>query len=840
MERYKSLGMLIGVAVLLWLLTPSRSPYVATDANVVEIVFMGPGGPIAGAMDDVVRAFERESLEAHRRDPSKPIYRVVSGQSGARDQVADPTRFLISVAGGMPPDVIFFDRFAVAEWAARGAFTPLDTYIEADLAAGHPDAIRPERFYKTVWDEANYQGRPYGIPNSVDDRALMYNRDLFRRAGIVDEHGEPTPPKNWQELRDYAKRLTEYDAAGNVKVLGFAPNFGNSWLYMFGWMNGGEFMSADGKTVTLNDPRIVEALQFMVDIYNDAGGYKQVMGFQAGFQGGALDPFITGKVAMKIDGAWQMPFMAQFGRDLDFGVAPPPVSQAMIDAGTPTVTWNGGWSYAIPSVARNKDAAWEFIRFVMSDRAWEMRLEAERDAVEAQGRLYIPPQIPLQDLNDYYLDKYVTHNPIIPERIKNGCRVFADLLPYARFRPITPVGQLLWNWHVSSMEDACYGRKTPQQALDYGTQVVQRALDKILYPPPGKPITNWNFFFVGYGLLILALMAGAYAWDTSVKFRRGLSHLLRRRARVDVGDVVEGARGGYFRRQWWAGYLFALPWIIGFIVFGGGPLLYSILMSFCDYDVLQPARWIGLENYRRLFDPVNGDELIPIAFANTLYMVIGVPLGMIASLALALLLNMNIRGISVWRTIFYLPAIVPGVAAYILWIWIFNPQGGVLNAALGPLFRLFGMDAPNWLGDAVWSKPALIVMGLWGAGGGMLIWLAGLKGISEQYYEAAAIDGAGEWQQFRHITLPMLSPYIFFNLIMGLIGVFQIFDAAFVMTQGGPANSTLFYVYHLFNNAFRYGQMGYASAMAWVLFVIILALTIAQLKLAKRWVHYEE
>jgi len=831
MSVWKLLAFIAFGAVLLWILAPSRSPRVEDGAEVVEIDFMGPGGPLAGALADVIMTFERESREAHEKDPSRPVYRVVSGQTGARDQVADPTRFLISVAGGMPPDVIHFDRFAVAEWAARGAFTPLDTYIGQDLEAAVPDAIRPERFYKPVWDEANYRGRPYGIPNSTDSRALIYNKDLFRRAGLVDEIGEPVPPRTWDELREYAARLTQRDANGNVKVLGFAPNYGNSWLYIYGWMNGGRFMSADGTTCTLNEPRIVEALQYMVDIYDDAGGYQQVMAFQAGFQGGALDPIITGKVAMKIDGNFQMTFYSQFGRDLDFGVAPPPVSQRLIDQGETTVSWSGGFSYAIPVNARHKEAGWELIRYLTSDRAWDLYMESQREQAEAQGIAFIPGMNPMRDLNERYLDRYVLSNPRIPDRIKEGCRVYVDLLPVCRFRPITPVGQLLWNHHVTAMEEACYRKKTPQKALDDGTAVVQRELDRILHPPQGRPV-DWSFFFILYPALVAGLAFAAYRWDTRVGFRRKLASIFRRGGKVGAGDLVPGARGGYFRSQWLAGYLFVSPWVIGFVVFSGGPLLFSILMSFCDYDIITPAKWIGLENYRYM---LSGDELIPQAFANTLFMALGIPLGMAASLALALLLNMRIRGISVWRTIFYLPAIVPAVAGFILWIWMFNPAGGILNAVLGVL----GIRGPNWLGSEVWSKPAIVVMGLWGAGGAMLIWLAGLKGISEQYYEAASIDGAGEWQKFVHITLPMLSPYIFFNLVMGLIGVFQIFDAAFIMTQGGPVNSTLFYVYHLFNNAFRYGHMGYASAMAWVLFVIILGLTVMQLRLAKHWVHYE-
>jgi multiple sugar transport system permease protein len=185
---------------------------------------------------------------------------------------------------------------------------------------------------------------------------------------------------------------------------------------------------------------------------------------------------------------------------------------------------------------------------------------------------------------------------------------------------------------------------------------------------------------------------------------------------------------------------------------------------------------------------------------------------------------------------FYLPSIVPAVASSLLWIWILNPNSGLLNG----LLRVVGIEGPRWLQDEDTSKWSIILMGLWGAGGGMIVWLAGLKGISQSYYESAELDGANAWQRFRYITLPLLSPYIFFNLVMSLIGTFQIFTQAFIMTSGGPVNSTLFYAYHLFNHAFRYLNMGYAAAMAWFLFLIVVSLTIVQMRLSSRWVHYEE
>ncbi len=831
MKTWKTMfwGLLVGL--VLWGLYPARAPGSGRSrAGVVEIAYMGPGGPISGAMADAVRAFERDSEEAHARDPSHPIYRVVSGQTASRNQTADPTRFLISVAGGMPPDVIWFDRYAVAEWAARGAFLPLDDFIARDKAAGLDEIPCAERFYKSCWDEACYNGKVYGIPTSVDDRALLYNKDLLKRAGLVDGNGQARPPRDWDELKAYAVKLTERDARGELKVVGFAPQFGNSWLYMYGWMAGGEFMSPDGTRCTLNSPRIVEALRYMTDVYDAIGGYAKVQAFQAGFQGGELDPFIQGKIAMKIDGSWQVPFLAAYGRDLDFGVAPPPLPRHEIAKGRRTVSWNGGWSYAIPANALHKQAAWDFIRFMTGRRAFLIWIESEREIAEAQGRLYIPRQLPVKKLNEYVFDKYVYSNPRVPENIKAACRVFNRLLPDARYRPVTPVGQLLWNEHVTAMEAALYHRLSPKAALGRGTAVVQRELDRILHPVAGRPI-RWKWFFVVYALLLVAAGLTVYAWDTRPRFRRRLGRMLGLR-RQAVRGVVEGAGGGYLRGQWRAGWLCAAPWIVGFIIFGGGPMLFSLLISFCDYDILNPPKFIGLHSYRWMFAH---DRLFWLSFRNTLFMTLGVPLNMAAGLAVALLLNLKIRGMAVWRTFFYLPAIVPMVAASILWIWIFNPQGGLINLAL----QAIGLKGPLWLQSPLWSKPAIIVMGLWGAGSSMIIWLAGLKGINEQLYEAAALDGANAWQRFRFITIPQLTPYIFFNLVMGMIGTFQIFGQAFIMTQGGPDNSTLFYVYHLFNNAFRYGNMGYAAAMAWVLFVVVLGVTFVQLRLSKRWVYYE-
>jgi ABC-type sugar transport system permease subunit/ABC-type glycerol-3-phosphate transport system substrate-binding protein len=857
MEPKKALFLGLLLIVAAWLLYPPRQLEAPKESNIVEIVYMGPGGPLAGALADVIREFELQSERAHAEDPSKPIYRVISGQNAARDQVADPTRFLVSVAGGSPPDVIQFDRYAVAEWAARGGFTPLDSFIEADKQQ-QIDTPNREKFYEAAWNEAMYEGKVYGIPIGIDNRALMYNKDALRRAGMVDASGVPIPPKTWDELvvanrkltlveeRSTGKQLTldqyfqQLPAGAKRKLdtkthqlvnVGFIPMFGNSWLYIFGWMNGGEFMSADGKTVTLNDPKIAEALNWVFEIYEEMGGFKEVQSFQAGFQGGALDPFISGKVAMKIDGFWQMSTLGQFGRTMDFAIAPPPMPKAQIDKGNDKISWTGGWAYSIPTTAKNKQAGWELIRFLTSRKAIELMRDAEKQLADAEGRIFFPNQLPQQELNEWQYEKYTFSNEAVDKKYVDAVRNFNSLLPYSRFRPITPIGQQLWNYHISAAEAALYGDKPAQAALDEATGILQQQLDLFFKPTSGTPITSWTWFYILYAVIIVAGATLIYLWDANFAFRSSVGKLLGMSAKARE-SVVDGARGGYTRQQWFGGYVCASPWILGFLIFGGGPMLFSLVISFCRWDILNTPVFVGFDNYHRMFTQ---DELIPIGLWNTFFMVLAVPAGMILSLLIALLLNQGARALPFFRTMFYLPSIVPFVATSLLFVWIFNTQGGLLTRFV----EFFGLTSPRWLQDPSWAKTSLIIMGLWGAGGGMILWLAGLKAIPQSLYEAASVDGATRWQQFWSVTIPQLTPYIFFNLVMGLIGTLQVFGQAFVMTQGGPQNSTMFYVYHLFNNAFRYGQMGYASAMAWLLLAIALVLTVIQMRMSKRWVHYD-
>ena len=287
------------------------------------------------------------------------------------------------------------------------------------------------------------------------------------------------------------------------------------------------------------------------------------------------------------------------------------------------------------------------------------------------------------------------------------------------------------------------------------------------------------------------------------------------------------------RKEAWAGYLFAGPWILGFCGFLLYPLLSSMYYSFCDYSVLKEPVWVGLDNYRDLM----ADEVFWIALKNTgVYALFALPLGLIFAISLALLLNSKVRGLALYRTIFFVPSLVPMVSLAVLWLWLFNGEHGLVNELLAQV----GISGPNWLGNPDWSKPALVVLGIWGVGNAIVIYLAGLQSVPQHLYEAADLDGARPWAKTRHVTLPMISPVILFNLIMGIIGTLQVFTVPYVMFPGGmPARSTYFYTMYLFDNAFRYHKMGYACAMGWIMFLIIFSLTMLSLRVSEKHVHYE-
>lgn len=279
-------------------------------------------------------------------------------------------------------------------------------------------------------------------------------------------------------------------------------------------------------------------------------------------------------------------------------------------------------------------------------------------------------------------------------------------------------------------------------------------------------------------------------------------------------------------------FVFASPWIIGFIFLTVIPMLASLVISFTKWDILSNPEWIGIGNYQEMIVDSLFYKSLQITFTYTFF---SVPLNVVVSVFVALLLNNKIRGMNVYRTIFYMPAVVSGVVTAIVWLWMFNPEFGVFNNILG----MVGITGPKWVYDENWALPSLVIMSLWNVGGSIVLYLAALQNVSSELYEAAQIDGAGWWDRFFYITLPGISPVLLFTILTGIIGALQTFTPAFVMTNGGPNNATNFYAFYIYNNAFRWHKMGGASAQAWVLFILIFIISLITIRALGKYTYYD-
>jgi len=292
------------------------------------------------------------------------------------------------------------------------------------------------------------------------------------------------------------------------------------------------------------------------------------------------------------------------------------------------------------------------------------------------------------------------------------------------------------------------------------------------------------------------------------------------------------------RREALAGYLFISPWLIGFVVFFAGPIIASLLLSFTRWNIVSAPQWVGLDNYIDIF--TSDQRFLRAVQVTVTYAVFYLPLEVICGIGLAVLMNRKLKGIGLFRTLFYMPYVVPQVAGALVWVWMLNARYGVVNTVIG----WFGGQGPNWLGNPSTMLPSFIMIALWGVGGSAVIYLAGLQNIPASLYEAARVDGATGFQGFFRITLPLLSPTIFFQVVLGLIGVFQTFTPAYIATQtsatvGGPLQAGLFYMLYIYTRGFENLQMGYASALAWILTAFILVVTVLVLRSSRYWVYYE-
>jgi len=744
---------------------------------------------------------------------------------------------------GKAADVLLMDDEIFPTYSVRGYLEDLRPYIMrrsdetermlADELAyiETPKDKRDPAFQRvclpTALESFNYKGFQGGVPWDGNINLVFYNKDLFDEAGVP----YPSDDWTWEDFRRVAKTLTE-DLDGDGNIDQFGTNVGFSFLGFepILWSFGGAVLNEDRDESAIHLPRALEAARFLHNmkfVDRSSPWASELEGFWTEVQ------ILTGRVAMVPAMSYMIPALNRVKHAMRWGLAHMPIGPHG-DRYT-RVTWDGISIYA-HTTREKKELAWQFIKYFLNEK---------NQAIIGRQQRGLP--VRRAQAREYYLD------PDTPAKEE----IALEAMEYGRLTPITPRYQELRDVITEEMDDlnnADATGATPEESFEKLGHQVNRVMEKELadWAQRVAPEAHAGAKASGLKALGVACLIIVAAFAAAM--------VLRPLRKAFLGQLSEARRmfgSRRSRRNAIEGILFASPWLLGLCLFQLFPIVFSIVLSFCEWDPYEPIQnmnFIGPDNYVRAFstDPVTGDPLVLKALYNTFYYAFfAVPLGISLSLGLALLLNQKIRGITVFRTTFYLPSIVAGVATVILWTYIFNAQFGPLNAFLRAANRFFdatvvlafiNLPVPKWLADPHWSKPAMIIMALWGAGGAaMLIFLAGLQGVPDQLYEVAELDGAGRFRKFWNITLPMLTPTIYFNLIMGIIGALKVFMQAYVMTdgKGGVDKSLLFYVLHLYNKAFVEFEMGYASALAWILFLIILAFTLLVIRSSAVWVYYE-
>jgi multiple sugar transport system permease protein len=709
------------------------------------------------------------------------------------------------MAAGTPPDLFYMGADIFPQLAPLGVLRPIDDLVEADRKAG--TFTWYDDFYPVILDAFRYdrstgltgKGPLYGLPKDFTTLCFYVNVDLFEKAGVPIPYGGWT----WDEFEATVKKIRALDGTPGFEGRTIYGGMFDIWpdtLRNVVWTFGGDFFGPGGfKDVTLDHPAAQEAIQFIArlrlldkTVYNATGIAKE---------GG--QEFINGNIGcLGPVGRWKV---ARYTLDMKFrwDCVPIPRKKPGLEASQIFTT-----AWAMSSRTPHVQECYELQKFLCGP---------EGGAMNSRLGVAIPPLKHVAN-GPAFLDP-----PVIP---KHNAQVFLDAIAYARLQQTPP--QTEWTDIVSKQTPLAIQLPTPRSRDELAqiTMNVAKSIERDWLAELSSPLRQkqwqpirWNTIVTITLALIAALIAALW-----VKARR-----------EKLGPLD--------RAQERAGFAFVAPWLIGFIVLTAGPMIASLLLSFSKWTAMTPitdAQSVGTANYRQLF---GADRTFFQSLKVTLYFVLlAVPITQIAALAVAMLMNVRVRGIALFRTIYFVPSVVSGVALAVLWLQIFNNDYGLLNSALRPVTRhLLGSDPPDWFGREAhaWAVPAFVIMGLWGVGGGMIIYLAGLKGIPASLYEAATVDGAGPMRKFWNVTLPMLSPLIFYNLVMGIIGSFQVFTQAKVMTNGGPNDATLFYVLNLYRQAFEFHNMGYASAMAWVLFLIVLVLTILVFRASRNLVYYE-
>ena len=692
------------------------------------------------------------------------------------------------IAGGSPPDLFFWNSHMLAQYVSEGIIRDIEDYLAEDIKNGdlpfdfneiYPQTVNSFRFDGKVTG----RGKLYALPSTFTPQGFYYNKDLFDEAGIA----YPDDDWTWEDFERCARAIGKLPKCYGAE---FVVNDATVRIFLQSY---GLDLYTDGFEETrLTDPAVMQQLNRLREwrFGEDAGrmltsAKSMVETPESAFMAGKLGIF--GPV-----GRWVVPDFRKI-KDFDWDFAQLPRGTQRTN-----MIYVAGW--CISADSKHPYEAWLATRHFA---------RPECQAISSRYGLVLPTLRKVAEGPDFI-------NPAIkPDR--DDLFIAAAQRSNALQMPAEPA--FLEALRVALDESLRMGTASVEEAMEQATIEWENALSS---PLRGKDFPAMPWMQIGRIILwviCILLPVGAAAW------------WFLRPKRFQLKEELSGL-------------LMISPWLIGVLTLIAIPMIISLLLAFTKWNgvsTLDNAQWVGFKNWTEML--FHDRRMLRSMWVTVYYVILMVPLGQIVALSVASLMSKDVRGIGVYRSIWYLPTVLAGVGMAVMWLWVFDTEHGLMNFILRPVLHWIhpGLEPPDWfLSDAKWfGVPAFVIASLWAVGGPMLIYLAGLHAIPKALYESANIDGAGKWKQFKHITLPMLSPVILFNFIMAIIGSFQIFTQAYVMTRGGPGDATRFYVLYLYNKAFELYEMGYASAMAWLLFIVVLLLTMITLYVSKKRVYYE-
>lgn len=726
-------------------------------------------------------AIVRGMIESFEKQ--NPDVRVIRTNTGSPAQLA--TKLQTMLASGEPPDLFYLPFEKVAAIASNNVLEDIEPFVQRDVAANVKDAPDLADYFPATLNAFRYdaktrsvgRGSLLGLPKDFTGVGFYYNKTLFDQAGVA------YPSKDgwtWDEFIDAARKVGKLDGCHGAEVVTW-----ESMMRIYLFTHGLDVTTPGWQQFRLTEPAVVEALDKLRGWFQEG---RTLLSAKTQLETGQV-PFLSGKIGMAGPfGRWQVPLYRTI-TDFEWDFAPMPHAAGQQPAnGVLTVAW------AMAKDSRNKDVAWRLMKYLLGREGQEAVCNTGLAIPVLQSVARSPcftDPAAKPDSDDVFLQGALVALPI-------------EWPSDPRYMDVLKTG--FENIYK-------LGRETgPELAR------VQEQWEKLAQFTDVRPRMPWNTIWMVIAIILAPLVLfAAYRW-------------------------LSNRPGKMARAEELAGMAMVGPWLLGFVAFCAFPIVLSLLLGFTRWNAmltLDQAEYVGFDNFREL---VGFDQTFQRAvYVTAWYALIAVPTSQVFALIAALLMNHDFRGIYVFRAIWYLPSVLAGVGMAIMWKWVFHHEHGLLNALLNPLLGLVGSAAPKWFErDAeVWGVPAFAMVNLWVIGGTMMIYLAGLKGIPKDLYEAAEIDGATGWRKFKTVTLPMLSPVIFFNTIMAVIASFQLFTQVFVMTGGGPGEATHFYVFYLYKKAFDLGAMGYASAMAWILLLIVLVLTLGIMRGTQKYVYYE-